>query len=130
MSIFKIIAVGMIGALIAAALKSYRPEFGIATAAVTGIAVMLMMTDGLFSAVKQIEETVEKTGIDTAYFKITVKVIGISYITQFASELCRDAGESAVASKIDSAGRLCVMVMTIPIISGFLDIIIGMLSLL
>lgn len=130
MNIFGIIAIGVIGALLSVSVKSYRPEYGIMTGLATGITVMLLITENIFSAAKELLDIINKTGIDTKYFKIVLKVIGISYITQFGVELCRDAGENAIASKVDAAGKICVMVLTIPVISGFLDIIIKMLKVL
>ena len=130
MNIFRIIAVGVVGALLSTAVKSYRPEYGILTGTATGIIIMLMMCESLFDSVAAIREIIDKTGIDAAYFKITLKVIGISYISQFGTELCRDAGENAIAAKIDAAGKVCIMALTIPIISGFLELIIKMLSAL
>lgn len=130
MNIFGIIAIGVIGALLSVAVKSYRPEYGIVTGAATGIIIMLLITENIFNVAQELRAIVDKTGIDTEYFKIILKVIGISYITQFGSELCKDAGENAIASKVDAAGKICVMLLTIPVISGFLNMIISMLAVL
>lgn len=128
MNIFKIVAVGLVGAILSVSIKSYRPEYGILVGAASGVIILLMICDGLFSALGAVETIIEKTGLDSEYFRLTVKAIGISYITQFAAELCRDAGEGAVAAKIDSAGRVFIMVLTVPVMSGFLNIITDMLS--
>ncbi len=130
MNIFSIIAVGIIGALLSVAVKNYRPEYGVAVGVCTGVIIMLFVTENIFTSVRAIRELLEKTGIDMEYFSVILKVTGISYITRFGAELCRDAGENAIAMKIDTAGKICVMVLTIPIISGFLNIIIGMLEVI
>lgn len=130
MNIFAIIAIGVIGALLSVAVKSYRPEYGIMTGIATGIIILLLITENIFNVAQELQKIVNKTGIDTEYFKITLKVIGISYITQFGVEVCRDAGENAIASKVDAAGKICVMILTIPVISGFLNMIIKMLDVL
>lgn len=128
MNVLKIIAVGTVGAVLSASLRTYRPEYGTMTAMATGLVIMAMMCDGLFSAVAAIREIIEKTGIDAEYFKITLKVIGISYVTQFAESVCRDSGENAIAEKLDAAGKVCIMALSVPIVSGFLDVIISLLS--
>ena len=130
MNIFGIIAIGVIGAVLSVAVKTYRPEYGIMTGIATGVFIMLLITENIFGVLGDLKEIVEKTGIDIEYFTVILKVIGISYITQFGVELCRDAGENAIASKIDAAGKICVMVLTIPVISGFLNMIISMLAVL
>lgn len=128
MNIFGIIALGIIGTLLSITLKSYRPEYGIVTGIATGIIIMLLVSENMFNVASELQKLVSKTGIDTEYFKITLKVVGISYITQFGVEVCRDAGENAIASKVDAAGKICVMILTIPVISSFLNMIISMLN--
>lgn len=128
MNIFGIIALGIIGTLLSITLKSYRPEYGIVTGIATGIIIMLLVSENMFNVASELQKLVSKTGIDTEYFKITLKVVGISYITQFGVEICRDAGENAIASKVDAAGKICVMILTIPVISSFLNMIISMLN--
>lgn len=130
MNIFEIIAIGVIGALLSVTLKSYRPEYGLMTGIVTGILIILLTTKNFITVINEIGQIVNKTGINTEYFKITLKVIGISYITQFAAEVCKDAGENAIAAKVDAAGKICVMLLTVPVISGFLNMIINMLNAL
>lgn len=130
MNIFAIIAIGVIGALLSVTLKSYRPEYGTMTGIATGILIIMLTSGNLIKVLEELRQIVDKTGLDVKYFKITLKVIGISYITQFASEVCRDSGENAIASKVDTAGKICVLLLTIPIISGFLNIIIDMLNIL
>ena len=118
------------GALLSVTLKSYRPEYGLMTGIATGTLIILLTTQNFINVINEIGKIVNKTGINTEYFKITLKVIGISYITQFAVEVCKDAGENAIAAKVDAAGKICVMLLTIPVISGFLNMIINMLNAL
>ena len=130
MNIFTIIAIGIIGSHLSITIKSYRPEYGLITGIVTGVIILSLATDNVFKVIEELREIISKTGIDTKYFKITLKVIGISYITQFASEICKDAGENAISSKIEAAGKICVMLLTVPVISGFLNMIINILDIL
>lgn len=130
MDIFVIIAIGVIGALLSVTVRSYRPEYGVATAVATGVIIMFLITESILGVIEGLYDIVTRTGIDTKYFKIIIKVIAISYITRFSVEICRDAGENAIAQKVDAAGKFSVMLLTIPVISGFLDMIIGILSVL
>ncbi len=130
MDIFTIIAIGIIGAVLSVGLRSYRPEYGLMTAIATGVIIMLLVTESIFGVIEGLYDIVTRTGIDTKYFKTIIKVIGIAYITRFSSEVCRDAGENAIAQKVDAAGKFSVMLLTIPIISGFLDVIVEILSVL
>ena len=70
----------------------------------------------------------QKSGVDLSYFTLIVKIIGIAYVTQLASEICKDAGQGAVALKVELAGKALVMLMTMPVLSQFLQVIIEILQ--
>lgn len=130
MNIFEIIALAIIGALLSTTLKAYHPEYAVVTALGTCIIIILLTSQDLLSIIEGLRDIMTKTGIDSRYFKIILKVIGISYITQFGVDLCKDSGYSSIALKVDMAGKICVLTMTIPIISEFLNIIIKILNTL
>ena len=61
------------------------------------------------------------------YLQTILKIIGIAYIAEFGSQVCRDAGEGAVANKIEFAAKVLIMVMAVPIIALVLDTIVRLL---
>ena len=130
MNIFEIIAIAIIGAILSSTLKSYRPEYAIISALGTGIIIFLALSRDIFSVIDGLQGIITKTGIDVRYFKVILKVTGISYLSQFASDLCKDSGHSSIAAKVDMAGKLCVISLTIPIISEFLNIVIKIINTL
>ena len=69
------------------------------------------------------ENIAEESGIDTAYVKIVIKIIGVAYICQFASDICKDAGESSIAGKIELGGKIVIITMSMPIIYGLLELV-------
>lgn len=128
MNIFGIIALGIVGTILSSTVRSYKPEYGMLVGLACGAAVMFFMTDALSELVKTLKELTEQTGLDGNYFKIILKVIGISYLTRFASETAKDAGENALSVKIDAAGKISVLLLTMPVVSGFLRVITEMLE--
>ena len=130
MDIIKLSAVGIIGALAAVMLKKANPQLAMLTAMATGL-VLLMYALGTFGAViEEIGEITDSCGIDRKYFNILLKIIAASYICEISGELCRDAGEGAIAVKIDMIGRLFIMLMSMPLIKGFLEVCINAINLL
>lgn len=130
MNIFSIAAIGIIGAFLSISLKSHRPEYALLTAMATGIFIMFIAAENMLSVFGKIGSIIKTAGIDEKYFKAVFKVIGISYITQFATDICRDAGENAIAAKLDAAGKLAVMISALPIIGEFLNTIIKILEVI
>jgi len=68
-----------------------------------------------------LSQMTENTGIKRGYFNIIIKIIGISYIARFAAELSKDAGEGAISTKIDLAGKILIAVSAIPIIMALIE---------
>ncbi len=128
MDIFQIIAIAVVGAVLAMTLRPYRPELAVLIGIAAGVMVLFFTVDSLSQMIEAFGEIMEKSGIDMRYFKLVVKIIGIAYISQFASELLKDCGEGAIALKVEFAGKVCIMLLAVPIISGFLDIVIKTLA--
>ena len=79
---------------------------------------------------QQVIELMEKIGtslpIESGYLEILIKIIGITYITEFSADLCKDAGYSALASQIAIAGKLSVLGISMPVITALLEMVSGL----
>ena len=128
MEVTTIIGVGIIGTILSVTVKNYRPEIGILVSVITGATIFFAVAKSLGSVASGIYEMCEGVGVDIAFFKVVVKVIAIAYITEFASELCRDSGEGAIAKKLEMAGKTAVVAAMMPIIKNLLDVIVSTLS--
>ncbi len=122
MDIFQLIGIGLAGAVAAVILRQTKPEFALAVTLATGGALLFFIITGLGSVAEEIKEVVELGGIDNKYFAALIKIIGVSYITEIASELCRDAGSGAIAVKLEMVGKVFIMILSLPIIKGFLEV--------
>lgn len=128
MTIFQVIAIAVVGAVLAVTLKNYKPEFAIGVSFITGMLLLFISADGVKGVFDEFEYVADKSGIDIQYFQLVIKVIGIAYITQFAAEICKDSGQNGIASKLETAGKIFVMVLTMPIINNFFELIISVLN--
>ena len=126
MDITKVIALGLIGTILSVLLKKENPQIAMLTAAVTGVLIFLMLCSPLGELISLLRETAEQAGVGEGYFGIVLKVIGIAYLTQFGAQLCADAGESAIAAKIELAGKVLMMAAAAPVLTGLLETVIGL----
>lgn len=74
-----------------------------------------------------LEELALKANINLVYVQTVLKIVGIAYIAEFGAQIAKDAGQGAMASKIELAGKVLIMVMAIPIISVIIETIIGLI---
>jgi len=68
-----------------------------------------------------------QTAINNEFLKLLIKITGIAFLTEFAVSICKDAGESAIASKVDIGGKVIIVSMSIPIIAGLMETILKIL---
>ena len=127
MDIVKIIGVGLISLIIIIILKQYRPEFTIYVSIIAGVIIILMITDSISGIITMLQDIASKANINSQFLKILIKITGIAILTEFAVSICKDSGESAVASKIDIGGKVIIISMSIPIIRALLETVLKIL---
>ena len=126
MEISRIIALGLIGTIFSVLLKKENPQIAMLVAVVTGILIFLMLCAPLGNLLALLKETAEQAGVGEGYFSVVLKVIGIAYLTQFGAQLCADVGEGAIASKIELAGKVLMMTVAAPVLTGLLEMVMGL----
>lgn len=122
MEIMKIVAVGIVAAVLAVLLREERPEIAFIVSIVTGLVIFVFIISKLNSVITVLKYFAGKANIDVLYFSTILKVIAIAYITEFGAQICRDAGEGGIASKIELSGKVLIMVIAIPILAALMDI--------
>ena len=125
--IIKIVGIGLIALVISIILKQYRPEYAIYVSIVAGILILLFIMSKVTGIINLLKSISEKTYINKQFLSILLKITGIAIITEFAVSICTDAGEKAIASKIEIGSKVIIIAMSIPIISSLLELIIEIL---
>ena len=128
MEIVKVAALGMTGMLLGLLLKETKPEYSVYLSRAAGILIFSYMAgklEYLFDSVLKIQEYLP---LDTKYLTTLLKMIGITYIGQFSSGLCRDAGYGTLAAQIEVFAKLYIMVLSMPVLLALMEAIHGFLS--
>ncbi|HIU00010.1 MAG TPA: stage III sporulation protein AD, partial [Candidatus Copromorpha excrementavium] len=115
MEILKIAAVALTGLMLATLLKSVNKEISIYIILATVIIIFLAVIERLEEVFAFIQTIYDKVPYGKTFFPVILKVLAVSYITDFTAQLCRDAGESAVASKVEMAGKVIIFCLAIPV---------------
>ncbi len=123
MDIEKIIGIGIIAVLLSVLLKNYRPEISVSISIIS-CAVMLALIGPYFKTVTAFfVDLSRQIGIEMQFMIIVVKVIGIAFITQIGAEICKDAGETAIGTNIETCGKIIIIAMSMPIIYRLFDVV-------
>jgi len=114
--LIKITGIALIGISAALIVKTTRPELAVHISVITGVVILLYSFSLVEGFRYQAQEFMENYGLDATSFKAALKITGIAYIAQFAADTCRDCGESAIASRVELAGRIMIIVTAFPLI--------------
>ncbi|MBE3592529.1 MAG: stage III sporulation protein AD [Thermoanaerobacter sp.] len=127
MEIFQIVILGIVVLLILTVLKETNPEMAIILSLVAGVIIFMMILPKLSAIVEVLNTLARKSGLDNIYFMTTLKIIAIAYITEFGVQLCLDANEKNLASKIEIAGKIIIIFLSIPIIVALMETILSIM---
>lgn len=127
MDIIKIIGVGLIAVIIITVLKQYKPEFTVYISICAGAIILGLVMTRISAIIQLLTELSNKVSDTNGFLKILIKITGIAFLTEFAVSICKDSGESAIASKVDLGGKVIIISMSVPIISELLETIVRVL---
>ena len=126
----KIIGVACVTAVTALLLKSTKPELAFAVS-IVGALIILLWLVGLFRNTANILHSIAATtGLDNSLLKLLLKIVGISYLTEFSAGILNDFGSANVADKVSLCGKILIFILSVPIMESLLNLLKEFLSLL
>lgn len=100
-------------------------------AVITSIAVITAVLAGVFLIISPVISVIlnifDRSGIENENIQIIFKALGISYITQLTGDICRDCGESSIASSAETAGKIMLVIISLPLFQELVSIVNGLL---
>lgn len=128
MDMMQIGIVGVIGALLAVQFKSSKAEYGIYVSAAVGILLFTCIVDRLSVFVNTVRQIQSYINVDAGYISTMLKMVGVTYIAEFCSNICKDAGHQTIASQIEIFSKLTILTLGLPILLTLLEAIQGFLT--
>lgn len=123
MDMLKLAFVGVIGAVIAVQFKGIKAEYSIFIGLATSFIILFGIVDKLSVIIEAINKIQGYITVNTVYITTLVKIIGITYVAEFASGICKDAGYSSIASQIEVFAKISVMALSMPVLLALLETI-------
>lgn len=128
MNIFQIASIGVVATIITMTLKRYHPELATLVSITAGILIFLSIINKFTENIGSITKLVKHTKVEDVYMTNLFKVIGIAYVAEFASQICKDAGEEAIAKKVELGGKVIILNLAIPLLTTLMEIIINVMN--
>jgi len=123
LEIIQIVAISIIAVILVVLIRQYRPEIALQISVVTGLLIFLLIIFKLASVLEELQMFSRQIDIDLIYISTIFRIVGIAYIAEFGAQVCKDAGENAIASKIELAGKVIILVLAVPILMALMDLI-------
>lgn len=121
MDFAQIVGVALIATIIGTVIKQLRPEIAIQMTIMAGILIFLFIMNKIELVVGLMEKLAEQANVNSYYLFIVFKIVGVAYLSEFAGQICRDAGEVSIATKVEIAAKVTVVIMAIPIIVAIIE---------
>ena len=125
--IIKIIGIGLIALILIIIIKQYRPEFALYISLIAGALTLYFALDEIKNVIYLLRQICEKSGVNSKFLSILIKMTGIAFLSEFAISICKDAGEGALASKVELGSKAIIISMSVPIIYNLLEVILKIL---
>jgi stage III sporulation protein AD len=126
--VFQIAGLGIVASVVLLVLRKERPELSLGLSLVVGLMLFFLILPKLSSVIAVFGNLATESGLEPLYFGIILKVLAISYIADLGASICRDAGEEMVATRVEMAGRILILVSSLPIVQEVLNVIRTLMS--
>lgn len=123
----KIVLIAVTGVFLSLLLKQTNPMFSTISSIITGVIIIGFLIGDIKNLVDTVSIFNSSYGISDENLKLLLKILGISYITQFASSISEDCGEKYIAQKIEFAGKVFILSFSLPILIELVNTIIGLI---
>ena len=127
MIIIQVVGMAILSAILIIVIRQQKPELAFLLSIITGVVILILIIDQVAVVIELLNQLARRAQIDMLYFNTIIKIIGIAYIGEFGAEITRDSGESALASKIEMAAKILIMVIAIPIMLSLIDTILKLI---
>ncbi|MEW5922030.1 MAG: stage III sporulation protein AD [Bacillota bacterium] len=127
MEIAQVVGFGIMATIFILFIRQDRPEIGQLLSIAVGIILIFYLFGYLRLIVDIITELALEAEVNAVFLRTLLRVIGVAYLAEFGAQICRDAGEGNVALKIEFAGKLIILVMTIPVLIAVLESIVNII---
>lgn len=121
MSIMQVVAIAVVAAILILVIRQEKPELAFQVSLAAGLIIFVLIVWKVVDIINVLERLAVRADLNMVFLGTLMRIIGIAYIAEFGTQICKDAGQSALAFKVELAGKLLILVLAVPIITTILD---------
>jgi stage III sporulation protein AD len=127
MNVIALVGLGLVAAVLSVILRQYKREFGLYIPLAAGIIILAAVIAAVRPALDTVRGLMDAAQMNNIYGQTLLKGLAVCYLTQLASDACKDAGETAIAAKVELAGKIAIVVLSLPLFNNLVELITGMI---
>ena len=125
--VLRLAAIGIVGAVLAVTVQQQKKELALILTVAAGTLLLWEGSRYLQTILTGLKEMAAAAGIGGDHVKLLLKLLAISYVVEFACEVCKDAGQQSLAAKIQLGGKLMMAALALPVFQSLLEMITELL---
>ena len=126
MEIFKVVGFAIISVILIVLLKEERKDIALVLMIVSGVIIMFFALSKITPIIDMLNSLINSSGISKDFLVIILKITGIAYIVEFGRNICVDAGQTAIATKLELAGKIIIVSLSLPLIASLVNVLTGL----
>lgn len=127
-TLIHIIAIAVITVFFSLMLKGYKKEIALCISLAGGCAILFICLPLLKEGIDALNNIYDNLPINNSYIDLTIKIIILTYVAEIGAGIAKDAGENALAIKIELGGKLVIFTMCIPVLTNLVETVIQLLT--
>ncbi len=128
MDIFIFTGVGIVMCVLIVTINQFKPEFSLLLSIICGVVLTAYIITVMVPFFGEIKSIAEDSGINSEFILIAIKAIGICIAVQIASDVCRDAGQTALANKLELGGKIALVIVALPLFKEMLALAVDIIG--
>lgn len=128
MELLSIVGIALIGTALCILFRQYKPEYAMLISLGCGILLFFMVLEQLEPAFAVITDLMDRVSLSGEYAKAILKALGVCYVVQLAADTCKDAGQTALAGKVELCGKVAVVLISLPLFENLIEIALGLIK--
>lgn len=127
MEILQIAGIAVSGMIMVSLVRVFKPELAIYIVIATVIVILILCVTQLTAVFQFLKSVYDEMSYGKEYFPIIIKVLVVAYLADFTAQLCNDAGEKSIGSKVELAGKIIIFYLSLPILVSILKLVNSMI---
>lgn len=126
LEVFKVLGFAIVSVILIVMLNNEKKEIALILSISAGVCILLFAISKITPIIDMLNSLIDASGINKDFLVIILKITGIAYLVEFGKNICIDAGQSAIATKLELAGKVIIVSLSLPLIATLVNVLTGL----